>query len=244
MTLQLYDTATRSVREFTPLTEGKASIYYCGATVQAAPHVGHLRPGVVFDVLARWLAATGYEVTVCRNVTDIDDKILAKAQAEGRPWWAVAQHYEREFTHAYELLGCLPPTVEPRATGHIPQMIDLISRLIERDKAYAVDGSVYFSVLSHEPYGELSGQRLDDLQPAADSADDEHKRDPRDFALWKAAKPGEPAWDAPWGRGRPGWHVECSAMSTYYLGEQFDIHGGGIDLIFPHHENEQAQSRA
>ena len=244
MTLRLYDTGTRSVRDFTPLEEGKVSIYYCGATVQAAPHVGHLRPGVVFDVLSRWLTAKGYEVTVCRNVTDIDDKILVKAEAEGRPWWALAQHYEREFTHAYEILGCLPPTVEPRATGHIPQMIAFIERLIEADVAYAVGADVYFSVTSYPPYGELSGQRLSELQPAADSADDPRKRDPRDFALWKAAKPGEPAWDSPWGPGRPGWHIECSVMATHYFGPEFDIHGGGIDLIFPHHENEQAQSRA
>jgi cysteinyl-tRNA synthetase len=243
VTLQIYDTATRTVRDFTPLREGEVSIYYCGATVQAAPHVGHLRPGVVFDVLARWLTAKGYEVTVCRNVTDIDDKIIAKSAEEGRPWWAVAQHYEREFDRAYQILGCWPPTIEPRATGHIPQMIELISRLIDAGRAYAVDGDVYFSVPSFPSYGELSRQRLDDLQPAADSLDDVRKQDPRDFALWKAAKPGEPFWNSPWGAGRPGWHVECSAMSTFYLGEQFDIHGGGIDLIFPHHENELAQSR-
>ena len=244
VTLQIYDTASRSVREFVPLEPGKVSIYYCGATVQAAPHVGHLRPGVVFDVLTRWLRASGNDVTVCRNVTDIDDKILAKAVEEDRPWWALAQHYEREFTQAYDLLGCEPPTVEPRATGHIPQMIELIGRLIADDKAYAIDGDVYFAVNSFPEYGQLSRQRMDDLQPAADSVDDTRKRDPRDFALWKAAKPGEPAWDSPWGPGRPGWHVECSAMATYYLGPTFDIHGGGIDLIFPHHENEQAQSRA
>ncbi|MEZ5186985.1 MAG: cysteine--tRNA ligase [Candidatus Nanopelagicales bacterium] len=244
MTLRLYDTGARAVRDFTPMHDDQVSIYYCGATVQAAPHVGHLRPGVVFDVMSRWLTAKGLTVTVCRNVTDIDDKILAKATLEGRPWWAVAQHYEREFTRAYEILGCLPPTVEPRATGHIPQIIDLISRLVDTGVAYAVGGDVYFSVVAYPAYGELSRQRLDDLQPAADSADDERKRDARDFALWKAAKPGEPAWDSPWGPGRPGWHVECSAMATYYLGSEFDIHGGGIDLIFPHHENEQAQSRA
>lgn len=243
MTLRLYDTGTRSVRDFTPLRDGQVSIYYCGATVQAAPHVGHLRPGVVFDVLTRWLTASGYDVTLARNVTDIDDKILLKAAEEGRSWWALAQHYERVFTHAYESLGCWPPTVEPRATGHIPQMQALISRLIDRQVAYAVGGDVYFSVASYPQYGELSRQRLEDLQPAADS-DDARKRDPRDFALWKGAKPGEPAWDSPWGPGRPGWHIECSAMATYYLGEQFDIHGGGIDLVFPHHENEQAQSRA
>jgi cysteinyl-tRNA synthetase len=244
VTLRLYDTSTRSVRDFVPLHEGQVSVYYCGATVQAAPHVGHLRPGVVFDVLRRWMMARGYDVTVCRNVTDIDDKILLKAAQEQRPWWAVAQHYEREFTHAYEILGCLPPTVEPRATGHIPQMIALIGRLLDSGAAYAVGGDVYFSVPSYPAYGQLSRQRPDDLQAAADSGGDVLKRDPRDFALWKAAKPGEPAWESPWGPGRPGWHLECSAMAVYYLGEQFDIHGGGIDLIFPHHENELAQSRA
>ncbi len=244
MTLRLYDTGTRSARDFIPIRDGEVSVYYCGATVQAAPHVGHLRPGVVFDVLRRWLMAKGYAVTLCRNVTDIDDKILAKAASEGRPWWAVAQHYEREFSRAYDVLGVLPPTVEPRATGHIPQMIELISRLIADEMAYAVDGDVYFAVTAYPEYGQLSRQRLDDLQPAADSADDPRKRDPRDFALWKAAKTGEPGWDSPWGQGRPGWHVECSAMATRYLGQEFDIHGGGIDLIFPHHENEQAQSRA
>jgi cysteinyl-tRNA synthetase len=243
VTLKLYDTASRAVRDFVALRPGEASIYYCGATVQAAPHVGHLRPGVVFDVLRRWLQAGGYSVTMCRNVTDIDDKILATAQCQNRPWWAVAQHYEREFTRAYEILGCLPPTVEPRATGHIPQMLGLIGRLIDGGSAYAVGGDVYFSVSSYPHYGALSGQRIADLKPAPDAAD-ERKRDPRDFALWKSAKPGEPAWDSPWGPGRPGWHIECSAMATHYLGAEFDIHGGGIDLVFPHHENELAQSRA
>lgn len=244
MTLRLYDTATRGVRDFAPLEEGKVSIYYCGATVQAAPHVGHLRPGVVFDVLRRWLTASGYDVTLIRNVTDIDDKIIAKSAEEGREWWALAQHYEREFAGAYATLGCLPPTAEPRATGHIPQILALISQLVDTDHAYAVGGDVYFSVGSYPAYGELSRQKLDDLQPAADSADDDRKRDPRDFALWKAAKPGEPAWESAWGPGRPGWHIECSAMATEYLGPRFDIHGGGIDLVFPHHENEQAQSHA
>ena len=244
MTLRLYDTATRTVRDFEPLEQGEVSIYYCGATVQAAPHVGHLRPGVVFDVLWRWLTAKGYRVTVCRNVTDIDDKIIARGAEQQRPWWAVAQQYEREFTRAYQILGCLPPSVEPRATGHIPQIHALITRLIDAGAAYDVDGDVYFSVAAYPEYGQLSRQRLEDLQPAADSVDDQRKRDPRDFALWKSAKAGEPAWQSPWGPGRPGWHVECSAMATEYLGPQFDIHGGGIDLVFPHHENEQAQSRA
>lgn len=245
MTLQLHDTLTRSVREFVPVSPGKVRMYLCGATVQSDPHVGHIRSGLVFDLLSRWLRASGYEVTLCRNVTDIDDKILAKSEIENRPWWAVASHYEREFTSAYEVLGCAPPTVEPRATGHITQMVELISRLIERGHAYASEGDVYFDVRSYAEYGQLSRQLLDDLRPAADSGNDPRKKDPRDFALWKAAKSeSEPSWPTPWGRGRPGWHVECSAMASTYLGGTFDIHGGGLDLVFPHHENEIAQSRA
>ncbi|TXH52309.1 MAG: cysteine--tRNA ligase [Burkholderiaceae bacterium] len=243
MSLHLYDTAARRLREFVPIEPGTATIYVCGATVQSAPHVGHVRSGVAFDVLVRWLTANGVRVTLCRNVTDIDDKILVRAIDEGRPWWAVATAYERAFTDAYRVLGCLPPTVEPRATGHIPQMLELIGRLIDSGHAYASDGDVYFAVGSFPRYGQLSGQRPDDVQPAADTAPDARKRDPRDFALWKSAKPGEPAWDSPWGPGRPGWHIECSAMATTYLGDTFDIHGGGRDLVFPHHENEVAQSQ-
>ena len=242
--MRLYDTATRTVREFVPLVPGQVSMYVCGATVQSSPHVGHIRSGVAFDVLGRWLRASGLNVTLVRNVTDIDDKILAKEQSEGRPWWAVAAHYEREFQEAYRILGCTPPTVEPRATGHITQMIALMQRLIERGHAYAVDADVYFDVRSFADYGNLSGQRIDDLLPAADSATDARKKDPRDFALWKSVKPGEPSWPTPWGDGRPGWHLECSAMAQAYLGSAFDIHGGGLDLVFPHHENEVAQSKA
>ena len=219
-------------------------MYVCGATVQAAPHVGHIRSGVAFDVLARWLRSQGFEVTLVRNVTDIDDKIIAKGVVENRPWFAVAAHYEREFQSAYQVLGCTPPTVEPRATGHITQMISLMESLIERGHAYAVDGDVYFDVRSFPEYGNLSGQRIDDLLPAGDSAGEARKRDSRDFALWKSAKPGEPSWPTPWGAGRPGWHIECSAMAHAYLGDAFDIHGGGLDLVFPHHENEVAQSKA
>ena len=244
MTLHLYDTATRATREFVPLVPGTVSMYLCGATVQSNPHVGHVRSGIVFDVLTRWLQESGYRVTLCRNVTDIDDKILARGVEEGRPWWAVAQYYERAFTAAYEALGCIPPTIEPRATGHVPQMITLMQRLIDAGHAYAVDGDVYFDVRSFAEYGALSGQRPDDMQPAADSDHLSRKKDPRDFALWKGSKPGEPSWPTPWGDGRPGWHLECSAMATMYLGPQFDIHGGGLDLMFPHHENEIAQSRA
>lgn len=242
--MRLYDTATRAVREFTPLVDGKVSMYVCGATVQSAPHVGHIRSGVAFDVLARWFRASGYEVTLVRNVTDIDDKILAKESVENRPWWAVAAHYEREFQKAYEILGCTPPTVEPRATGHITQMIELMQTLIERGHAYEADGDVYFDVRSFADYGKLSGQKIDDLLPAGDSEGESRKKDSRDFALWKSVKPGEPSWPTPWGNGRPGWHIECSAMAQAYLGDEFDIHGGGLDLVFPHHENEVAQSKA
>jgi len=244
VTLRLHDTATRSEREFSPVVPGKASLYLCGATVQAPPHIGHIRSGVNFDILVRWLTASGYQVTFCRNVTDIDDKILRAAAAEGVPWWAVAQRNERAFIRAYDALGCLPPDVEPRATGHVPEMITLMQRLIDGGHAYASDGDVYFDVRSWPHYGELSGQRLEHMRPAEDTDTADAKRDPRDFALWKGAKPGEPAWETPWGPGRPGWHLECSAMSTKYLGPTFDIHGGGLDLVFPHHENELAQSRA
>jgi cysteinyl-tRNA synthetase len=194
-----------------------------------------------------WLAGFAlldYEVTLVRNVTDIDDKILAKESVENRPWWAVAAHYEREFQKAYEILGCTPPTVEPRATGHITQMIELMQTLIERGHAYAADGDVYFDVRSFADYGKLSGQKIDDLLPAGDSEGESRKKDSRDFALWKSVKPGEPSWPTPWGNGRPGWHIECSAMAQAYLGDAFDIHGGGLDLVFPHHENEVAQSKA
>ena len=243
MPLSLYDTASRTVREFVPIAPGKVGIYLCGATVQAPPHVGHIRSGVSFDVLRRWLMARGYDVTFIRNVTDIDDKIIHDAGHEDIPYWSLAMRNERAFSRAYEVLGCLPPTYEPRATGHIPEMIELMERLIDRNHGYAVRGDVYFDVRSFEGYGSLSGQRIDDMLASPDSAAKE-KRDPRDFAMWKSAKPGEPFWQTPWGPGRPGWHVECSAMAGKYLGEQFDIHGGGLDLIFPHHENEIAQSKA
>ena len=244
MTLHLHDTAARAVREFTPITPGQASVYLCGATVQAPPHIGHLRSAVVFDVLIRWLEASGYAVTFCRNVTDIEDKILRTAAAEGVPPWIVAERNQRAFTWAYDAVGCRAPDIEPRATGHIPEMIVLIRRLIERGHAYPGGGDVYFDVRSYPPYGALSGQRPDQMRPADDTGEGGAKRDPLDFTLWKGAKPGEPAWETPWGPGRPGWHLECSAMSTKYLGSAFDIHGGGLDLVFPHHENEIAQSKA
>jgi cysteinyl-tRNA synthetase len=254
MTLRLHDTATRTVRDFRPSTPGRVSAYLCGATVQGEPHIGHLRSAISFDILLRWLAASGYEVTYCRNVTDIDDKILNAAAREDEPWWALAERNHRAFSRAYDAVACRPPDVEPKATGHIPQMIALIQRLIDGGHAYADgNGDVYFDIRSAPAYGTLSGQRPDDMRPAdgteaineanpGKQVNKSTKRDPRDFALWKAAKPGEPAWDTPWGPGRPGWHLECSAMSTYYLGPVFDIHGGGVDLVFPHHENERAQS--
>jgi len=244
VTLRIHDTAARAVRDFTPLHPGVVSLYLCGATVQAPPHIGHIRSGVNFDIFVRWLKASGYQVVFCRNVTDIDDKILRVAAGEEIPWWAVAQRNERAFTRAYQALGCLPPDVEPRATGHVPEMITLMRRIIDRGHAYASEGGVYFDVTSWPDYGALSGQRLDHMRPADDTDANDAKRDLRDFTLWKAAKPGEPAWDTPWGPGRPGWHLECSAMATKYLGPVFDIHGGGLDLVFPHHENELAQSRA
>jgi cysteinyl-tRNA synthetase len=246
---RLYDTATQSVRNFEPVVPGRVSIYHCGLTVQAAPHLGHIRKEVVFDVLRRWLTRCGYEVTVIANITDIDDKILIKSAEAGTPWFAHAYRFERELHEAYAALGCLPPTYEPRATGHIPEMIEMIKVLIDRGHAYpAPDGSgdVYFDVKSWPEYGSLSHQNIDDMEPAADS-DPRGKKDPRDFALWKGHKDNEPetaSWPTPWGRGRPGWHLECSAMASKYLGDEFDIHGGGLDLRFPHHENELAQSRA
>jgi cysteinyl-tRNA synthetase len=217
-------------------------MYLCGDTVYAPPHIGHARSKVCFDVLRRWLACCGYDVVFCRNITDIDDKIIAAARTENVPWWQVAQRNHNEMIRAYEAIGCLPPTVEPRATGHIPEMIALIRRLISTGHAYASGGDVYFDVRSFPTYGSLSGQRTDQMAPAEQAGRPKH--DPLDFALWKGARPGEPWWEAPWGPGRPGWHLECSAMAMTYLGGTFDIHGGGLDLLFPHHENELAQSKA
>lgn len=247
MTLRIFDTGTRSLRDFVPLKPGHASIYLCGATPQTNPHIGHLRSGVAFDILRRWLLASGYDVAFVRNVTDIDDKILTKAAEAGRPWWEWVSTYERAFTQAYNTLGVLPPSVEPRATGHVTQMITYMQRLIDAGFAYASAGSVYFDVAAWaaadgSDYGSLSGNKVADMEQG--ETDNLGKRHAQDFALWKAAKPGEPSWPTPWGEGRPGWHLECSAMATWYLGESFDIHGGGLDLQFPHHENEIAQSHA
>ncbi|WP_375486452.1 cysteine--tRNA ligase [uncultured Jatrophihabitans sp.] len=244
MALHLYDTATRSARLFEPLEPGKASIYLCGLTVQGPPHIGHVRNWINTDILRRWLGHSGYAVTFVRNVTDIDDKIIVRSTAANEPWWALSFRNEREIVAAEQALGCLPPSYEPLATAHVTEMVELMQRLIDGGHAYVSDGDVYFDVRSWPAYGSLSGQKVDEMQAAGDSVGDARKRDPRDFALWKSAKPGEPSWPTPWGRGRPGWHLECSAMSTKYLGPSFDIHGGGLDLVFPHHENELAQSRA
>ncbi|NEG77806.1 cysteine--tRNA ligase [Bifidobacterium avesanii] len=275
--LKLYDTASHAVSAFTPIKPGKVGIYVCGATVQSSPHIGHIRAAVAFDVVRRWFMRLGYDVTFVRNVTDIDDKILDKAAAAGQQWWARAYFYEREFTHAYETLGVLPPTVEPRATGHVPEMVALIQKIIDNGHGYVVTdadgkptGNVYFDVASWPAYGELTHQKgsaevdeaaavADRMGPSVDATGNDKynpvdpadaspdKHDPRDFALWKAPKDTDPEtarWATPFGVGRPGWHIECSAMSHRYLDGMFDIHGGGLDLRFPHHENEMAQTRA
>jgi cysteinyl-tRNA synthetase len=237
--LRLYDTRRRAIADFVPLNPGYVTMYVCGPTVQAPPHIGHVRSAVAFDVVRRWLMASGHYVLHLRNITDIDDNIIANAEAGREPWWSLATRVTRLFRDAYDALNVLPPTGEPLATGHVPEMVALIQRLIDSGHAYASGGDVYFDVRSHPSYGELSGQRPDAMQPVEDAG---AKRDVLDFALWKGAKPGEPFWDTPWGPGRPGWHIECSAMVTKYFGPEFDIHGGGLDLVFPHHENELAQS--
>lgn len=247
MTVRIHDSRQQAVVDLRPLRDGEVSMYVCGPTVQSSPHVGHVRSAVAYDVWRRWLEHRGHGVTFVRNVTDIDDKVLVNAVDE--PWWALAYRVEQEFAAAYRAVGVLAPTYEPRATASVPEMHALIALLVERGHAYpALDGSadVYFDVRSWERYGALTRQSIDAMEPAAD-ADPRGKRDPRDFALWKARKDDEPAdasWDSPWGQGRPGWHIECSAMARRYLGDAFDIHGGGLDLRFPHHENELAQSSA
>ena len=246
VTLRLHDTATRALRPLQPLQPGRVGVYTCGPTVQARPHVGHLRSAIALDVLHRWLLASGYEVTFVRNVTDVDDKILHDAAHNDEPWWALATRMHRAFTQAYDAVQCLPPTAEPRVTGSILSITALIERIVERGHAYESGGDVYLSVRTAEGYGGLSGQDPDALrasEKAVPHGQTGEKRDPLDFALWKAAKEGEPSWPSPWGPGRPGWHIECSAMAVDVLGEEFDLHAGGLDLVFPHHENEVAQSR-
>ncbi len=249
VTIRLYDSRTQSVVDFVPLVDGKVGLYVCGPTVQSSPHIGHLRSALVYDLWRRWFAYRGLDVTLVRNVTDIDDKILALASDTTEEWWARAYRYELEFTAGYNALGILAPTYEPRATASVTEMQAIVSRLIERGHAYPApdeSGDVYFDTASWPTYGALTNQKLDDMASATD-ADPRGKRDPRDFALWKGSKAGEPesaSWVSPWGAGRPGWHIECSAMSRRYLGPEFDIHGGGLDLRFPHHENELAQSTA
>ena len=240
--MRVFNTLGRRVEPLEPRDEGKISMYVCGATVQAEPHLGHGRYAVVFDVVRRYLEWRGYEVTYVRNITDVEDKIIAAAIERGVEVSDLVPEMIRRWDEAYRALGVRPPTVEPKATDHIDGMIALITDLIDRGLAYPANGDVYFSVRDFEPYGRLSGQSLDDVISGARVEPGEHKRDPLDFALWKAAKPGEPQWESPWGPGRPGWHIECSVMSLHYLGEDFDIHGGGTDLIFPHHENEIAQT--
>jgi cysteinyl-tRNA synthetase len=242
MMLRLYSTIHRAVVDFEPRDEGKVSIYVCGPTVQSEPHVGHGRSAVAFDVIRRYLIWRGYEVTYVRNITDVEDKIIAAAAETGESVETLAVRMAERFATSFTALGVLPPDVEPKATDHIPEMIELIQQLIDRGLAYPSGGDVYFSVRAWDEYGRLSGRNPDELRAGVRIEPGESKQDPLDFALWKGAKPGEPEWDSPWGAGRPGWHIECSAMAERYLGPDFDIHGGGTDLIFPHHENEIAQS--
>ena len=242
--MKIYNTMTRSKEELVPLVPGEIRMYSCGVTVYDYSHVGHARMLIVFDVIARYLRFAGFRVTFVRNFTDIDDKIIRRANQEGVPAREISERYIAAFREDVQALGALPPDVEPKATDHVPEMVALIERLVAAGHAYTVDGDVYFEVRSFPPYGRLSGKNLDDLLAGARVEVDERKRDPRDFALWKSAKPGEPSWPSPWGPGRPGWHIECSAMASRYLGASFDIHGGGEDLIFPHHECEIAQIEA
>ncbi len=243
-TMRIFNTLGRELQEFTPRDAGKVGIYVCGATVQSRPHVGHGRYAVVFDVVRRYLEWLGYEVTYVRNITDVDDKIIAAAAEAGITTAEVVDTANRAFQQAYDALGVAPPTIEPRATEHIADMIEMIEQLVAGGHAYEAGGDVYFAVRSFPGYGKLSGRDIDELRSGERIEPGEQKRDPLDFALWKAAKPGEPRWDSPWGAGRPGWHIECSAMARRYLGNGFDIHAGGNDLIFPHHENEIAQAEA
>ncbi|MBI9092353.1 MAG: cysteine--tRNA ligase [Desulfobacterium sp.] len=245
MSLRIYNTQTKKKEVFVPLEENKVKMYVCGPTVYDTSHIGHARSVVIFDVIFRWLRHSGYDVCYVRNFTDVDDKIIKRANEIGAAPTDISEKYIKEFHNEMDALNVLRPTMEPKATEHIQDIIDFIQRLIDKGKAYHVEGSdVFFSIGSFEGYGKLSGRNPDDMMPGSRIAVDRKKQDPRDFTLWKPVKPGEPSWPSPWGDGRPGWHIECSAMSHRYLGESFDIHGGGKDLIFPHHENEVAQSEA
>jgi cysteinyl-tRNA synthetase len=242
MSLKIFNTLSGRKEEFVPLTPGQARMYVCGVTVYDASHIGHARSLLTFDIIYRYLRFLGYRVEFVRNFTDVDDKIIKRANDENVRWETITERYIEEFYRDSELLGLLRPTIEPRATLHIAEIIALIQRLENKGLAYCVDGDVYYSVQRFSGYGKLSGKKIDELEAGARVEVDERKRYPLDFALWKSSKPNEPTWDSPWGPGRPGWHIECSAMSTKYLGQPFDIHGGGSDLMFPHHENEIAQS--
>jgi cysteinyl-tRNA synthetase len=244
MSLRLYNSATRKKEVFCPIREGQVGIYVCGVTVYDLCHIGHARSAIVFDVLVRYVRGRGYTVTYVRNFTDVDDKIIERARQTREDTASLAEKYIHAFYEDMHALGVLDADIEPRATEHIDDMIDMVSRLLDKGHAYDVDGDVYFSVDTFDQYGQLSGRNLEDMIAGARIAVDEKKRNPLDFILWKSAKPGEPKWKSPWGEGRPGWHMECSVMSSKYLGANFDIHGGGRDLIFPHHENERAQAMA
>lgn len=245
MSLMIYNTLTKKKEPFKPLQNNLVRTYFCGPTVQDEPHIGHARAYIAFDIFLRYLMYLGYKVKYVRNITDIEDKIIQKANELGISPFEVAEVYSRAFYDICKELNLIPPNVEPRATGHIPEIIELIEKLIELGYAYvAPNGDVYFDVAKFKEYGKLSGQKIESLLAGARVEPGEYKRNPLDFALWKASKPNEPSWKSPWGRGRPGWHIECSAMSMKYLGETFDVHGGGHDLVFPHHENEIAQSEA
>ncbi len=244
MSLTVFNTMGNRKEPFVPRVPGKVGMYVCGVTVYDLSHIGHARANVAFDIIVRYLRHSGYEVTYIRNFTDIDDKILRRALEEGSDYLAVSTKYIRAFHEDFDRMGLLRPDAEPKATEHIPEIVALVDELVKRGKAYAIGGDVYYSVKGFPEYGKLSGKNVEDLLSGARVDVDDRKRDPLDFALWKASKPGEPAWDSPWGPGRPGWHIECSAMSMKHLGETFDIHGGGKDLVFPHHENEIAQSEA
>jgi len=242
--MKLYDTLTREKKEFKPIKEGEVGIYYCGMTLQESPHVGHMRAALTSDILNRYFQYKGYKVKLIVNFTDIDDKVLESAKLEGKDYREIASYYEDEYLKASKQLNIQKPSLYPRATQHIKEIIEFVEELIQKGYGYEVDGNVFFRVKKFKNYGKLSGKKLDELQSGARVRVDEKKENPLDFALWKAAKLDEPSWISPWGKGRPGWHIECSAMSTHYLGEVIDIHGGGDDLIFPHHENEIAQTEA